>query len=102
MDHEINNCLSLYFNDSVFSICFPLWPGGRNIASEGMHKYQILKDCGQPISRETVGIDKRGGSYRFIEEWVYIEENRGNKYMYIIRFDNKGIAGEVEYLGEQR
>lgn len=81
---------------------FRCGPGGRNIASEGMHKYQILKDCGQPMSRETVGLDKSGGSYRFIEEWVYIEEDRGNKYMYIIRFDNKGIAREIEYLGEQR
>ena len=81
---------------------FRCGPGGRNIAREGMHKYQVLKDCGQPISRETIGLDRSGGSYRFIEEWVYIEEDYGRKQMYIIRFNEKGIAGEIEWLGEQK
>ncbi len=81
---------------------FRCGPEGQKLARKGMHKYQILKDCGPPISSETVGIDKRGGSYRFIEEWVYIVKSNGRKYMYIIRFDDKGIAGQIKYLGEQR
>ena len=27
---------------------------GKYLAYEGMHKYQILKDCGEPYSREDV------------------------------------------------
>jgi len=68
-----------------------------------MHKYQILKDCGQPISRETVGANYGGGWYRYVEEWVYIENGYGgNQYMYLIRFDSDGIAREIKYLGEQK
>ncbi|MCM2264286.1 MAG: DUF2845 domain-containing protein [Desulfuromonadales bacterium] len=88
--------------------CFASWSyafrcgdGNRYLATEGMHKYQILKDCGEPYSREDVGYDKNHGSYRVIEEWIYIIEDTGNKQMYLIKFDRNGIADSVEWLGEQ-
>jgi hypothetical protein len=76
--------------------------GGRNLASKGMHKYQILEDCGSPTSKEIVGVDKNGGSYRKIEEWLYIINNYGHKQMYLIKFDGKGIVVEIDWLGEQK
>ena len=74
----------------------------RNLAREGMHKYQILKDCGPPSLKETVGLDRRGGSYRIIEEWLYIINEYGHKQMYLIKFDGNGIAVEIKWLGEQK
>ncbi|UCF90483.1 MAG: DUF2845 domain-containing protein [Desulfobacterales bacterium] len=76
--------------------------GGKNLASEGMHKYQVLKDCGPPISKEIVGVDEKGGSCRIIEEWLYIISDYGHKQMYLIKFDGKGIAVEIDWLGEQK
>jgi len=73
--------------------------GGRNLASEGMHKYQILKDCGEPDLKEVVGVDGNGRSCRIVEEWLYIINNFGNKQMYLIKFDKNGIAIGIEWLG---
>ena len=76
--------------------------GGRNLASKGMHKYQILKDCGPPVSKEIVGVDEKDGSYRIVEQWLYIINDYGHKQMYLIKFDGKGIAVEIDWLGEQK
>ena len=76
--------------------------GGINLASEGRHKYQILKDCGPPVSKEIVGVDEKGGSYRIVEEWLYIIDDYGHKQMYLIKFDGKGIVVEIDWLGEQK
>lgn len=88
------------FASSVYA--FRCGEGNRYIATEGMHKYQILKDCGEPYSREDIGYDKKHGSYRVMEEWVYIINDTGNNQMYLIKFDRDGIADSIEWLGEQR
>lgn len=76
--------------------------GGKNLARKGMHKYQILNNCGPPVSKEIVGVDKSGGSYRIVEEWLYIINKYGQKQMYLIKFDGNGIVVEIESLGEQK
>lgn len=83
------------------SHAFRCGEGNRYLATEGMHKYQILKDCGEPFSREVIGYDKKFGSYRQVEEWVYIIEDTGNEQMYLIKFDRDGIAKSIEWLGEK-
>lgn len=84
------------------SHAFRCGDGNRYIASEGMHKHQILKDCGEPASREIIGYDKRLGSYRQVEEWVYIIYDTGNEQVYLIKFDKNGIAKSIEWLGEKK
>ena len=74
----------------------------KYLATEGMHKHQIENDCGPPAIKEDVGIDKRTGELRVIEEWLYIIEDGINKYMYLIKFNRNGIAEKIEYLGEQK
>lgn len=74
---------------------------GRKLATTGMNKHQILKDCGPPQSREIVGFDEKGGKYRIVEEWVYVINSYGRKQMYLLKIDNKGIVAEIEWLGEQ-
>ena len=71
--------------------------GSRNqyLASEGMHKFQILADCGEPVSREVVGEEKN----RLLEEWLYIIDDSVNRQMYLIKFDNEGYAEKIEWLG---
>ena len=92
--------LTFLFCSFTSAYAFRCGDGGRNLASEGMHKYQILKDCGSPISKEIVGVDKKGGSYRIVEEWLYVIGNYGHKQMYLIKFDGKGIAVQIDWLGE--
>lgn len=82
------------------SYAFRCGDGNRFIATEGMHKYQILKDCGEPYLREDAGFDKEHGSYRVMEEWVYIINASGNNQMYLIKFDKDGIADSIEWLGK--
>ena len=71
------------------------------LATEGMHKYQILKDCGPPDIKEDVGVDNRHGSYRIVEEWIYIMEENNKDQMYIIKFDSNGVSKSIEWLGEK-
>lgn len=66
------------------------------LATEGMHKYQILADCGEPASRELVGYENN----RIIEEWLYVIDDGLNRQMYLIRFDREGEAVRIEWLGE--
>lgn len=68
----------------------------QNLASEGMHKFQILADCGEPDSREIVGEEKN----RLLEEWLYIVDDTVNKQMYLIKFDNQGYVDKIEWLGK--
>ncbi|MBW1644753.1 MAG: DUF2845 domain-containing protein [Deltaproteobacteria bacterium] len=76
---------------------------GRNLVSEGDHKYQVLAACGQPAVRERVGIDnKRLGEYRIVEEWLYIINEYGHQQMYLLRFDGEGRLREIEWLGEKQ
>ena len=76
---------------------------GKNIVSEGDHKYEVLAACGQPVTRETIGIDhKRVGEWRIVEEWLYIVERYGHKQMYLLRFDGDGLVREIKWLGEQK
>jgi len=76
---------------------------GKNVVSEGDHKYEVLAACGQPASREVVGIDnKHVGEYRIVEEWLYIIEKYGHKQMYLLEFDGEGLIREIKWLGEQK
>lgn len=89
----------------IFSVdsadAFNCGKDGRKLASTGMNKHQILKDCGPPQSKEIVGFDKKGGKYRIVEEWVYVINEYGHKQMYLLKIDDKGIVAEIEWLGEQ-
>ena len=73
----------------------------QNLAAEGMHKQQILNECGPPFTKEIVGVDEFWISSRIVEEWIYIINEYGYKHMYIIKFDGNGKAVEIEWLGEQ-
>ncbi|MEA2107896.1 MAG: DUF2845 domain-containing protein [Pseudomonadota bacterium] len=76
---------------------------GSKIVTTGDHKYEILAACGQPASREIVGVDnKHVGEYRIVEEWLYIIEKYGHKQMYLLEFDGDGRAQEIKWLGEQK
>lgn len=76
---------------------------GTQIVSEGDHKYEVIAACGQPVSRETIGIDhKRVGEWCIVEEWLYIIEKYGHKQMYLLRFDGNGRARQIKWLGEQK
>jgi hypothetical protein len=66
-----------------------------------MHKYQLLKDCGEPSIKKDVGVDNRHGNYRIVEEWVYIMEENNRKQIYLIKFDNNDLVKSIEWLGEQ-
>ncbi|WP_020586352.1 DUF2845 domain-containing protein [Desulfobacter curvatus] len=76
--------LTFLFSSAGYTYAFRCGDGKRNLASEGQHKYQILKDCGPPVSKEIVGVDKNSGVYRIVEEWLYIINERGSKQMYLI------------------
>ena len=83
----------------------PLWAMhcGKKIVTEGDHKYEVLAACGQPASREVVGVDnKHVGEYRIVEEWLYIIEKYGHKQMYLLKFDGDGYIREIKWLGEQK
>ena len=76
---------------------------GNKIVTVGDHKYEIMAACGQPVSREVVGVDnKRVGEWRIVEEWLYIIEKYGHKQMYLLEFDSDGCAREIKWLGEQK
>jgi len=48
----------------------------RAIVCTGDSKYKVLDNCGEPISRETVGeIRTRSGWFK-AEEWVYKYQNK--------------------------
>ena len=75
----------------------------NKIVTTGDHKYEIMAACGQPVSREVVGVDnKRVGEWRIVEEWLYIIEKYGHKQMYLLEFDSDGCAREIKWLGEQK
>lgn len=76
---------------------------GKGLVSEGDHKYELLATCGQPVSREIVGIDnKHVGEYRIVEEWLYVIEQYGHKQMYLMKFDGSGYVREIKWLGEKK
>jgi len=99
--------LALFVAVLIFSWCttaygFRCGEGGKLLASKGMNKYEILKDCGPPVSKEITAINKNGNSYQKIEEWVYIVDEYGHKQMYLVRIDKDGIVAKIEWLGEQK
>jgi len=76
---------------------------GKGLVSEGDHKYEVLATCGQPLSREKVGIDhKRVGEWRIVEEWLYVIKRYGHKQMYLLKFDGSGLVREIKWLGEKK
>ena len=76
---------------------------GKNLVTKGDHKYEVIAACGQPNSREVIGVDhKHVGEYRIVEEWLYIIERYGHKQMYLLKFDGDGRVREIEWLGEQK
>lgn len=94
--------LTLFCTSAFHSYAFSCGKGGTYLATEGRHKYQILKDCGPPVVKEDVGVAKKDGTYRIIEEWYYIIDKDGHKNMYRLKFDEKGMLVEIDFLGEQK
>jgi hypothetical protein len=94
--------LTLFCTFTFYSYAFYCGKDGRYLATEGRHKYQILKDCGPPVVKEDVGVAKKGGTYSIIEEWYYIIDKDGHKNMYRLKFDEKGILVEIDSLGEKK
>jgi hypothetical protein len=74
--------------------------GNGNLATEGMHKYQILKDCGKPASSQVVGYNYGRSAIRIVEEWVYITQEYGKRQMYLLKIGGGGIVREIVWLGE--
>lgn len=91
--------LSFSFIFHSYALAFRCGENGTKIADEGMHKYQILSDCGPPATKQVVGVNKRYGGYRIVEEWVYILNYTGTGQIYVIRFDGDGIAVKIDWLG---
>jgi hypothetical protein len=85
----------------VNAYAFRCGEANQNLAAEGMYKQQILNECGPPFSKEIVGVDEVGKSYRIVEEWMYIINEYGYKHMYLIQFDENGKAIKIDWLGEQ-
>jgi len=71
----------------------------NRIATVGMHKYKVLKDCGTPASKEIIGIDSRGRLSRIVEQWLYVINAYGNRQLYLIKFDRHDIAQEIVWMG---
>jgi len=94
--------LTLFCTSAFHSYAFSCDKGGKYSATEGKHKYQILKDCGPPVVKEDVGVAKKDGTYRIIEEWYYTIDEYGHKNMYRLKFDEKGMLVEIDFLGEQK
>ncbi|NQT69141.1 MAG: DUF2845 domain-containing protein [Desulfobacteraceae bacterium] len=92
--------LTLLGTSAVSTYAFYCGHSNRNLAKEGMHKYQVLNACGPPVSKEIVGVDKNVESYRIVEEWLYITEYYGAKEMYLLKFDGEGILVEIDWLGK--
>jgi len=91
--------LSFLFIFHSYALAFRCGENGTKIADEGMHKYQILADCGPPTAKQVVGVNKRYGGYRIVEEWVYILNYTGTGQIYVIRFDGEGIAVKIDWIG---
>ena len=94
--------LTLFCSSAFHGYAFSCGKGERYLATEGSHKYQILKDCGPPVVKEDMGVAKKDGTYRIIEEWYYIIDEDDHKNMYRLKFDEKGILVETDFLGEQK
>lgn len=74
--------------------------GNRSIATNGMHKYQVLKECGSPISAQVVGLQRTIGGVRIVEEWVYVTESYGKRQMYLLKIGADGRVKTIDWLGE--
>jgi hypothetical protein len=85
---------------SVSAGAFNCGPNNQKLATKGMSKYQILKDCGGPVSSQVVGYDIRGSRLRIVEEWVYITESYGVRQMYLLKINGKGVVADIEWLGD--
>ena len=66
----------------VLSLFFvaPSFPGssircGNYLVSVGDLKIKVLDKCGEPISKEEIGLDtykrRRKDKYRYLEQWIY-------------------------------
>ncbi|BCS97061.1 hypothetical protein DSLASN_26930 [Desulfoluna limicola] len=67
---------------------------GSNIVKKGMLDFEVLKNCGEPQSKEVVG--KTTGKMELnIERWVY---GPVSGYMYILYFK----AGKLERVESYR
>ena len=91
----------IFCSIAISAHAFNCGEGGRYLATTGMHKYKILKNCGPPMHKEKVGVDIKKRSVRIIEEWVYIVDWYGHKNMYMLRINAKGVVAEIVYMGEK-
>ncbi len=64
---------------------------GSQLVSLGDRTFQVLKKCGEPIARETVGYTVGENNHRelHIQEWVY---GPNNGMYHILRFDGNRLS----------
>jgi hypothetical protein len=85
---------------SYTSYAFNCGANNNRLATEGMHKYQILKECGAPLHSQVVGYNYGAGKIRIVEEWVYIIKAHGIKQMYLLKIGGNGVVAKIEWLGK--
>lgn len=95
----------LFFATNVYA--FRCGEYGRNLAREGMHKSEVLMDCGEPAAREVTGVRIKGTRHRprevsKIEEQTYIIKEYGQKRVYRLKYDEDGVLDDIDYLGVQK
>ncbi len=95
-------CLSV-----THAYAFRCGEGERNLAREGMHKSEVLMDCGEPAATEVTGVRVRGSAHRpreisKIVEQTYIIKSYGQKRVYHLKYDENGILDDINYLGVQK
>ncbi len=66
---------------------------GKNLVSEGDHSFKILKTCGEPIVKDTIGYTLTADRSRElkVEHWIYGPQAG---YFYILIFEG-GVLSRV-------
>jgi hypothetical protein len=81
--------------------CYPFTCESGKLAREGMHKYEVVKNCGPPQSAEKVGFSNTVKGVRVVEEWVYIVKGRGGiKQVYLLQINGVGVVSEIQWIGQ--
>jgi hypothetical protein len=87
---------------------------GNNLVQVGDLKYEVLLNCGKPVSTEVIGyidrveiefIDNRVSEKRIrvmkIEEWILEVTNYGTTYHYSLVFDGNELK-EIKPVGQKK
>jgi hypothetical protein len=87
---------------------------GNNLVQVGDLKYEVILNCGEPVSTEVIGyidrveidfIDNRVSEKRIrvmkIEEWILEVTNYGTTYHYSLVFDGNELK-EIKPVGQKK